>query len=564
MKLLNQTLLRSVVAAAAIVGLIFLYADITLAASNTSKKKTSPVPIPSKKINQPAQILPYLAVKRIYIKSGTVHLSIGNKSKGKLNDSTYNKATLSLHLGKVHKTWSLKIIDPQRSMNKGKSVVFNSDFKIVKQTRALVFFTNIPGKKKNTILSPPPAKQIKTNKKEKSIITPVGKIQSTLPGAMPIPDVVESCFCVEVVGHGTGGSVRGRDARGVEWNLEAPAGVAGALAGLEVGHFYEICGRQPDRSVVIGHPFVVTEHTETGVPCIEQPQCCIDDKLYPYAKARCKAQKGRYYRSPEEAEQQCLPGLKKGKSAITPVDEMRGTSPEGAQANISEGVPMLGRRAIIEIELPGRTFHIDETIAIQYRFTSIDDVVAGVISFTAVYKGSGDEIKTVTAAYDPLVNGLDIRETAMTFPDDAPEGLYSIIADQAGSEDYGESGPFWIYRESTSAAITFEQPYLGQRFLPGSLIRLTYYFSRPVEFGLMTFDLYTMESATPVSTATWNALFPSHYSRPGFRFFYVMRIPPEVSSDHCFIVATHPNGVGTSNTFIIQPIGDGGAFEPVP
>ncbi len=205
-----------------------------------------------------------------------------------------------------------------------------------------------------------------------------------------------------------------------------------------------------------------------------------------------------------------------------------------------------------------------ETVVIQHRLTSIEDVVAGDISFTAVYKGGGDEIETVIVAYDPLVDGLDTRETAMTFPADAPEGLYSIIADQAGSENYGESGPFWIYRESTGAAITLEQPYPGQRFFPGSMIELKYYFSRPVEFGMMTFDLYTMESATPVSSATLNYEIPSDYSRPGFRFFYSMRIPPGISSDHCFIVATHPNGMGTSNTFIIQPIGDGGDSESVP
>ncbi|MCD4741447.1 MAG: hypothetical protein K8R67_03040, partial [Desulfobacteraceae bacterium] len=372
-----------------------------------------------------------------------------------------------------------------------------------------------------------------------------GLLKPQKPVRLPDLDVISTsvdtkCF-MKVTVRNIGGPINAADHIAAKIHLSSGAGLVsrktklididpgGALRapGGSITYTTKMIITEPNQATLIrlDTEHVITEANETNndddakLTC-KTPLvwCCVKGKLGRTSKEMCRQAGGSPHKNEQKAKEVCgekhqLPspthqtsGVKKEKSAIIPAAEMRGISPEASQVNTPEVVPLLGPRRIIEIESPSRyqTYHPGDTVTIRYRFTRIVDVVAGDITFKAVYQRGGDEIETTTVGYDPLVDGLNFRDTVITLPDDAPEGLYSIIAEQSGSEDSGEGNPFWVYRESTGAAITLEQPYPGQRFFPGSVIELKYYFSRPVEFGMMTFDLYTMESATPISKATLN------------------------------------------------------------
>ncbi len=84
-----------------------------------------------------------------------------------------------------------------------------------------------------------------------SPLTPVATVRGILPERRKHGTTTEeSCFCAEIMGRGSRGIVHSRDAGGVIRDFKASGGILGGLAGLEIGHFYEICGVYPDRSIV--------------------------------------------------------------------------------------------------------------------------------------------------------------------------------------------------------------------------------------------------------------------------------------------------------------------------
>lgn len=249
------------------------------------------------------------------------------------------------------------------------------------------------------------------------------------------------------------------------------------------------------------------------------------------------------------------PAKSKGKdrSAMTPFGEMHGTLPPvDTQTEVPEMVPMLFDMGIrIESPTSAHKFYQGETITVRYRFSR--EAEAGDVSFTAINRGTAIGVASITVPYNPLTDGLDYREVELTFADDVLVGQYFIMASHPVSGAHGESDIFRV--ELNSAQINFLRPGTGDLFHhPGGAISVSYQFSRRVEPGPITFELYTLESGTPLATMTQTynpgsaaALFP-------FIRLFDWPIPSAISSDHCFIVATHSKALGTSNTFAIQPL----------
>lgn len=419
------------------------------------------------------------------------------------------------------------------------------------------------------------------------------------PVLLPDLDIMKTsvnsnCF-MKVTVRNTGGSIKAADHTAAKIHLSAGAGQissktkltdidpGGALRspGGSITYTTSMRITQPSQATLI---WMDTEHAITesneinngddAILTCKTPLvwCCTEGKISRTTKGACKKVGGTLHKTEKEANKVCsgsvdsLPltsdflGMRKEKSAMTPIGEIRGTFPEkDTQSKIPEAVPMsLDRGLRIESPTSLHVFYQGETITVRYKFMQAG-AAAGDIIFTAIHRGIGGGSVFTTETYDPLSDYRVEKEVELTFSPDAPVGEYAIIASHAASGAYGESDSFRV--EMNSAQINFIQPDTGGLFHPGGTLNVRYQFSRRIEPGTITFDLYSMESSTPLATMT-HSYNPGSADMP-LQTIWLLDWPLSsgISCEYCFIVATHPNAIGTSNTFAIQPFGEGTAVD---
>jgi len=245
------------------------------------------------------------------------------------------------------------------------------------------YATNAAAQKScGSIGHPQPAKhQLPGMKKQAPPLTPIETVRGILPERRTHGTAAdESCFCAEIIGRGSRGIVRGRDARGVVWDFEAPEGTIGALAGLGIGHFYEVCGVHPDRSIVIGHPFIVTRHTEK--------ESCTGSPRLPG---------GRIMQNLERRNK----GEKK-ETSLVPVGKLKGTLPDGAtRVKIPQGVTQsLDSGIAIVSPTSSDTIYAGRPMNVRFRFTR--EVEASEVTVYVKNTDTGAIVFTVRTSYHPL------------------------------------------------------------------------------------------------------------------------------------------------------------------
>lgn len=418
-----------------------------------------------------------------------------------------------------------------------------------------------------------------------------GSIQGIKPVRLPdlavsSTSVNSNCF-MKVTVRNLGGPIQASDHAAAKIHLSAGAGLISSktkLISIDPGGQLLVQGgsityttklriTQPNQATLVwidtDHHILESNETNNGDDAIltcKTPLawCCANDRVGKTTSSECEKLKGSLHKTETAALKACgirskisspAPELslkKKDSSALSPVSEIRGSlALEATQPKIPDMIPMIYDMGI-RITLPTSTTSLyqGETFTVRYQFTS--EAGLGDVSFTAFNRGTAIGYASQTVRYNPLTDGLHTREIELTFSSDVPVGEYFIMATHSESGAHGESDPFQVV--PNSARINFSQPDTGDIFHPGGAIPIRYQFSRRVEPGLITFSLYTIESSTPLATTT-QIYSPIAAETPLEKSWTVeLPIPPGISSNHCFIVASHPRAIGTSNTFSIQPM----------
>lgn len=92
---------------------------------------------------------PFLTVRGIELKRGTVHIELDNTSGGQLSEEDYNNEIV-LRIGPKSTSWRLKQVDPSAQLNKGRMVMFDTGVRLEEKSIVSVSLPHLPGQKMKT------------------------------------------------------------------------------------------------------------------------------------------------------------------------------------------------------------------------------------------------------------------------------------------------------------------------------------------------------------------------------------------------------------------------------
>ncbi len=259
--------------------------------------------------------------------------------------------------------------------------------------------------------------------------------------------------------------------------------------------------------------------------------------------------------------------------AAIPARPMRAARKPGKSDTTPGSGRMMGRKVKPEIKVPDAVpksldagirilsptsrakFYAGETIQIRYRITR-PGFSADQITFT-VWKRNGGLLRTVTVPWGT-------NPVSLTLPEDISDvsGTFNVlaIARRDSEEIHGISDEFEIHRNS--AQIEFIRPTAGEAAHRGGHLTILYRLSRRVSPGPVTFELHSLTNSTVFASTTVDYT-PSAPDAERRRVKTTRRaelsIPHDTPyGDDYFITAVHAKAIGTSDTFGIRAIGEGG------
>jgi hypothetical protein len=187
----------------------------------------------------------------------------------------------------------------------------------------------------------------------------------------------------------------------------------------------------------------------------------------------------------------------------------------------------------------------------------------GQVTVTLRRTGSGTVYATATYPYRPI-EGEWMTSSTFNIPDHglvAAEDYFLQAVHVAGNT--GLSPVFTIRLRGTENLIRFIKPAARDVYHPNNLMRVNYQLTRSAASGLIRFDMFSHPTHRPV--LSWTSDYrPAAAGLPQPIYFKEITLPADLPfSNTYFILATHSEGSGRSENFIVSPLINHGGAEVV-